>query len=381
MSFPVCSICNVPLPHSIEEYAKRQRVTSDCKTYPPGGRVTECVACGAVQKPNDAAWQADCERIYAEYDNYSLSGGVEQSVRGGDRGQDYAPRSNLVLSAYARAFGLPETGWMLDYGCGKGPSTKAADQMLSGWRIDGFDLDRRAEKKLKGIAQFGQLFTGDPAGIPHRYDLIVLMHALEHIPNGSDVLRSLGELLKPNGHIVLQVPNRLQNPYDLLVADHTLHFDRSSLYYIGEKSGLTPMALSENWVAKELSMVLGHGDAVGQPPAVDCPAASQVDWLSSVSKTARDVARHGPFGIFGTSIIGTWLASEIDTTPAFWIDEDTAKQGATIDGAPVVSPEMAPAGSTVILAMAPEIAQSVAARLAHLRLSFVIFPKHQSGSK
>lgn len=235
MNNPNCGVCGAMLPPSIEGFTERQRVTSDCKPYAAGGKVTECRACGAVQKPNDRDWQADCDFIYANYDNYSLTGGIEQSVRGGPEGQDYAPRSDLVLGAYSNAFGLPNAGRMLDYGCGKGPTTKAADRILSGWTIDGYDLDRRAEDALTAIPQFGELFTGDPADIPHRYDLIILMHALEHIPNGSKVLETLGHLLTPTGHIVIQVPNRLQNPYDLLVADHTLHFDRASLYSVGER--------------------------------------------------------------------------------------------------------------------------------------------------
>ncbi|MEM7057099.1 MAG: class I SAM-dependent methyltransferase [Pseudomonadota bacterium] len=374
MTNPNCGVCSAELPNPIAGFEARHRVTSDCKPFGPGGKIAQCEACGVVQKPNDAQWRADCNRIYGAYDNYSLTGGVEQSVRGGPGGRDYAPRSDLVLGTYADAMGLPENGRMLDYGCGKGPTTKAADRILQDWTIDGYDLDRRAEETLGAIPSFGTLYTGDPADIPHRYDLIILMHALEHIPDGHSVLRGLGELLTPNGHIVIQVPNRLQNPFDLLVADHTLHFDRGSLYAVGARSGLAPMVLSEDWVVKELSMVLGHGEGITEPAPVDVPAVTQVAWLEAVVATAREAAQQTPFGIFGTSITGTWLAAEIGRAPDFWIDEDAAKQGVEIDGAPVLAPDTAPPGAAVLMAMAPRVAATVAARLAHLDLIFVAFP-------
>lgn len=90
--------------------------------------------CGAVQKPNDAAWRVG--------------------------GQDYEPRSDLVLSACAEAVGCSKTGRMLDYGCGKGPNSKAADRNLEGWVIDRYDLDRRAEEVLSAIPSFGTSITG-----------------------------------------------------------------------------------------------------------------------------------------------------------------------------------------------------------------------------
>lgn len=375
MTSPSCGICGAELPAPISGFEVRQRVTSDCKPFGAGGKIAQCTDCGAVQKPNDADWRADCDQIYGAYDNYSLTGGVEQSVRGGPNREQYAPRSDLVLGTYAAAIGLPDTGRMLDYGCGKGPTTKAADRILHGWTIDGYDLDRRAEQSLSEIPSFDTLFTGNPSDIPYRYDLIILMHALEHIPDGSAVLRVLGELLTPTGHIIVQVPNRLKNPFDLLVADHTLHFDRQALYSVVERSGLNVEVLSEDWVVKELSVVAGRGKAVPRPAPVGVLAADQTGWLDAVAKTARTVAKSTPLGIFGTSITGTWLASEIGRSPDFWIDEDRAKQGLEIDGAPVLSPDIVPTGSTVLLAMAPEVGRSVAERLGHLDIDFVAFPE------
>ena len=369
-----CAICGAALSNRIAGFEALQRVTSDCKPYPAGGSIAECGACGAVQKPGDAAWQADCDAIYGAYDNYSLTGGIEQSVRGGPDGQDYAPRSDLVLGAYDRAFGLPASGRMLDYGCGKGPTTRSAARILTGWTIDGYDLDRRAEDVLSAIPAFGSLFTGAPEDIPHRYDLIVLMHALEHIPDGPAVLAKLGRLLTPGGHIVVQVPNRIPNPFDLLVADHVVHFDPAALHGIARAAGLAPVVLAQDWVVKELSLVAGQGADVAQPEASGISAQDQVSWLKAVASTVKDAAAKRPFGIFGTSIIGTWMASELPAPPDFYLDEDPAKQGRAIDGVPILAPDQAPTGAVIAPAMAPQVARAVAQRLQPLGLHFVDLP-------
>lgn len=265
---------------------------------------------------------------------------------------------------------------MLDYGCGRGPTAKAAAKKLPGWSIDGYDLDRRAEQDLKQIPGFEQLFTGDVADIPQKYDLIVLMHALEHIPQGADALRQLGQLLRPGGRILVQVPNRIANPFDLVVADHATHFDRASLYRMVQNSGLAPIVISENWVTKELTAVAGH-DVPGDPPeAVTTPLAQQVDWLASVAETARSVMARQPLGIFGSSIVGTWIRSEIGRPPDFYIDDDQAKQGRSIEGAPIIALTDAPSDATVILAMAPQVAKIVAPRVQEAGLTVVTLPEY-----
>ncbi len=375
-----CAVCGSTLEHRITPFSELGRVTSDCRIWPSGGGLAQCQACGAVQKPGDAAWLADCDAIYSTYDNYALSGGVEQSVRGGPNGADYAPRSELVLAALSRAFDLPDVGRILDYGCGRGPTSRAASRLLPEWTIDGFDLDRRAAKELSTIPGFDTLHTGDPAEISTRYDLIVLMHALEHIPEPHKVLGVLETLLAPGGRIVIQVPNRLANPFDLVVADHVLHFDRVALHKVAIRARLTPLALAEDWVVKELSLVVGTGPAIAPPAPVAQAAEDQVEWLTRVAETAVEAAKRRPFGIFGTSIVGTWLNNSITIAggqqPDFYLDEDPAKQGQTLDGVQILSPEQAPKGSAIVMAMAPRVARAVGQRLAPLGLDFVAFPEH-----
>jgi SAM-dependent methyltransferase len=44
------------------------------------------------------------------------------------------------------------------------------------------------------------------------FDLILAFHVLEHIPDVGDELRQWKRLLKPDGHLIVEVPNRSGNP-------------------------------------------------------------------------------------------------------------------------------------------------------------------------
>lgn len=372
-----CVVCGAATLDEVPHFSQLRRVTSDCRSFESGGELGQCATCHAVQKPNTPRWRAECERIYAAYDSYGPSDGAEQAVRSGD-GSAFAPRSEIVLRRYRDSVAAPARGRILDFGCGKGPTSQAASHVLSDWTIDGFDQDDRALNTLLDIPRFDRLYTGDPARLPSDYSLIALMHALEHIPSPIAVLKLLASKLAPGGHILVEVPDRVANPYDLLVADHVLHFDRESLRLVGTMSGLVPVEVSQTWVAKELSMLLARDGVPDNsvPPLELLDPRRQVDWLVDVARVATVAERNRPLCVFGSSIVGTWIASQRSSAPDCYLDEDPAKVGRTLDGVPIVAPIEAPAGATVILAVAPAVAASIAARLAPSHLSFVTVPAY-----
>ena len=377
-----CLGCDKPLTGIIKNYERLNRISSDSKVFGAGGKLAQCEQCGIVQKPFDSLWLAECESIYSSYNTYAGSGGIEQSVRGGtEYGGKFAPRSYLALERLISLGDLTSCGRLLDYGCGRGPTTRAAFKLLPGWRVDGYDLDRRAEEELVSMENFDTLFSGSPnetlnemieSGI--RYDLIALVHVLEHIPHGHEALSKLKKLLLPGGQILLQVPNRISNPFDLLVADHTVHFDPLSLFRIVKRSGLSVQFLSENWILKELTVLVGFGKEISEPALRLTSAADQVRWLEQVAKLCRDTASLGSWGIFGTSNVASWIRGEAGIKPDFYIDEDVAKHGQRIDGVEILIPEKVPEGSNVLMAMAPKMAESIMNRLITLPVKFISLP-------
>lgn len=365
-----CIVCDTPSLEELTAYRELSRITSDCRSYKAGGKLFHCLNCGAVQKMNDREWRADCYAIYSEYDVYSVSQGQEQSVRSGLVDGTYGKRSDLVLNEVANLLQLPQQGAFLDFGCGSGVSSMAVSKRFQNWVIDGFDLDQRMEAELSEISGFSQLYVGSPESIPSRYDLIMLTHVLEHVPTPIETMKVLAGLLKPSGAIVIQVPNRVENPYDLLVADHLIHFDTKSLSGICEKAGLGIAAIATDWVMKELSLVAVRKEAACETGetgetgkgafAVD--PSTQLSKLLRTAKSLGSIQADLKVGFFGTSLVAIWMSQELCRKPSFYVDEDPAKIGRMLNGVKILAPTEVPEDAVVIPAMADELAQIVAQR-------------------
>lgn len=372
-----CLVCGSDALEELLAYRDLSRITSDCRSFKVGGRLFDCRDCGAVQKINDANWRADCDKIYDEYDVYSVSKGQEQAVRSGLSDDLYGKRSDLVLDQLTQVLSLPSTGSFLDFGCGSGVSSIAVSNRLDGWVIDGFDLDRRMESSLQSISGFNRLYVESLDSIPTQYDLIMLTHVLEHLPTPIETLRNLAGLLKPNGAIVVQVPNRVENEYDLLVADHLLHFDQNSLSAICRSAGLGAMAIADDWVMKELSLVAVKTES-------DCEdfecyettkfvrPSAQIERLRHAADSVRNLANHENLGFFGTSLVAVWLAKELGREPDFYVDEDPAKIGQLLNDREILSPDEVPSGATIVAAMAVGPGRLVVERYSALGLDMVL---------
>ena len=212
---------------------------------------------------------------------------------------------------------------------------------------------------------------GDIGTIQRRFDLVVMIHALEHIPNPVAFLRQVREqLLTPEGWLVIEVPDHATNPFDLLIADHLVHFTTPVLGQALVDAGFAPLALTNRWVPKENTAVArpaGVAAAVALPEAETAIARSAVrqalGWLAGVAAAAETLAETGPIGVFGTAIAASWLAGRLGERVAFFVDEDPQRVGRSYLGRPVLAPSTVPMGADIVLPLAPGIADKVAARL------------------
>lgn len=95
----------------------------------------------------------------------------------------------------------------LDVGCGSG--ALMLDLMLAGWSIDGVEPDPRAAevaRRLTGCTVHQEDLFQAPLPLAC-FDLVVLNHVIEHLPDPEMALRRLTELLAPSGRLVLIYPN------------------------------------------------------------------------------------------------------------------------------------------------------------------------------
>ena len=349
-----------------DAYCQLHRVSSDCKPWPAGGAKGCCTQCGTVQAVIDATWKKDCHEIYTTYSVYHQGGGSEQPVF--DAAAQGAPRSRKLLERVAAAVEVPPQGRGLDIGCGNGNFIRSFAALRPQWRLNGAEYNTLYEAQVRAIPGVENFYSGELETIPGPFDFLSLIHVLEHIEDPAPFLRKVAAL-GPKARLLIEVPFFRDNPYELLIADHATHYVPATLAPALHRAGYAAQELHTDWILKEISAVAMPSPDAPAPPAPNPTeqreaAARALDFLVQVRNHARGIrAKATSFGVFGTSIGGTWLHAELDGKLDFFVDEDASRIGKKHLGVEIVSPAQVPAGSAVFMPLADRIAREVAKRL------------------
>ncbi|MBK8092726.1 MAG: class I SAM-dependent methyltransferase [Verrucomicrobiaceae bacterium] len=362
-----------------EEYERLTRVTSDCKPWPAGGSLQLCRSCGLLQSGVNPFWIDEITRIYAEYDCHYQSGGVDQAVYDPKSGQPIK-RSDKLLGTLVERMLLPPARRLVDVGCGSGAFLAACGQHLPGWELVGLEQAAKYEEKIRslpGVVDFQPVSLDKLTG---EYALMTMIHVLEHIPAPAKNLATLSRQLVEDGVFFIQVPSYEENPFELVVADHSAHFSGRQLLRVIRAAGSHAKHEEQGWLPKELSLVASKCGT----PEREKPSEAEIEetasfvrqrlqWLEMVSTEARKLMAKKPFSIFGTSIAANWLLGVIGADAVdFFVDEDPGRKGLKHCGKPIITPDQIPDGATVFVPLAPAVAASVHARLSNPRFSLVV---------
>ena len=96
-----------------------------------------------------------------------------------------------------------QPGTLLDIGAGTGDFLIQAKKQK--WNIVGVEPNDQAKEQAK---KKGILLETTTSNLPsNNFDVITMWHVLEHVPDLSEQIKELKRLLKPNGHLVIAVPN------------------------------------------------------------------------------------------------------------------------------------------------------------------------------
>ena len=130
----------------------------------------------------------------------------------------------------------PKGAALLDIGAGTGFFLRAAKKR--GWAVTGIEPNLSARNLANSKAP-NTVFDSDTLRmLPEKsFDVITLWHVLEHLPNLDADIKTLQKLLKPNGRIVVAVPNFKSFDADYFkgfwaaydVPRHLWHFSQQSI--------------------------------------------------------------------------------------------------------------------------------------------------------
>ncbi len=136
----------------------------------------------------------------------------------------------------------PKKGHLLDYGAGTGHFLKTAQ--AGGWQISGVEESESARKVAKNENGLDlnapQNFNPDSS-----FEAITMWHVLEHLPDLRGPLQKFHSWLKPNGHLIVAVPNHQswdaemykENWAALDVPLHLYHFKKTNFKRIADDFG------------------------------------------------------------------------------------------------------------------------------------------------
>ncbi len=144
--------------------------------------------------------------------NYDLSAGIDQSKYSRNlsdprSGEGASNSSQTCTFEFIRRM-VRERGSLLDIGCGNGRLLFLA--AADGWVAEGIEISPEAAaaaSALSGATVRTGTFPGHMPALDRKYDLIVLRHVLEHIPDPPAAMSAIGALLADGGRALFEFPN------------------------------------------------------------------------------------------------------------------------------------------------------------------------------
>jgi trans-aconitate methyltransferase len=338
-----------------------------------------CRSCGCVQKFIDNDFKCDCKTIYNSYSVYHQSQGQEQRVFEQSHGESRS-RSELLLAKVSKQFNFPSKGCLLDIGCGNGNLLRSFSKLFPSWVLAGSELSEKYKRVIEQIKNVKAFYSCDVEEIHGQYDMITMLHCLEHIINPVNFLKKLRNKITPEGLLLVELPDYTQNPFDLIIADHCSHFYMENVTDLFRISGFDIKIASNNYISKELTFLVCKNENDRKTINKKKENSSfqnitrALQWLRQIVDEASKIGGQGRFGLFGTSIAATWLCSELGDVVTFFVDEDPNRINTEFMGRKVYHPEDVPGEWNVFIALPFPIARDVWKRMKSCKAAFYLPP-------
>jgi SAM-dependent methyltransferase len=202
MEYVTCFLCGLDDTEVLFRKKDKLGVTDDIF------QVVECRRCGLLYV-NPRPTEAEMGKFYPETYSWKETLGTDSFptkwVRGLEKGYRYhllRDEVSKVVKWVGRSFGR-----VLDIGCGTGDRLDIfRSQGFETYGIEISDSASYAKDHLKLNVMRGDLFS---ASFPDRFfDIVTLYNVLEHTHHPKKVCNEIHRILKDDGFLIIQVPNK-----------------------------------------------------------------------------------------------------------------------------------------------------------------------------
>ncbi len=167
-------------------------------------------------------------------------------------------------------------GRLLDFGCGGGTFLRRMHEQ--GWQVVGMDVTPEVVDRVQAETGLPVLLGTLPHAElePASFDLITMLHSLEHVPDPLGTVREAHRLLVPGGRLMVAAPNidslafRTfgQAWFGLDLPRHFTHFAPWTLHFMLERGGFRQvrirMVRHSSWIrhSARLACQLPHAQPI-----------------------------------------------------------------------------------------------------------------------
>lgn len=281
MTCPVCGLKNWKLIFEIKDFSISQQQFSLAECENCSLRITV----GAPDKESIGPYYKSEEYISHTNTNKGIVNQLYQWVRK----YMLSKKRKLIEDVSGK-----KVGALLDYGSGTGAFVRYMQQ--AGWNTTGIEPDADARQVATEQFQINLLDASELESLnTAQFDVITLWHVLEHIHDLQRTIQKLKDLLKPDGVLIIAVPNYTSldayhyGPYWAAydVPRHLYHFSPFSMEQLMKNNGLRVMSKKPLWFDSFYVSLLSTRYQYGNTNYVD----GFWQGLRSTRKTMSDVER------------------------------------------------------------------------------------------
>lgn len=237
------------------------------------------------------------------------------------------------------------SGSALEIGCGKGELLYEMDKMTA---ADGIDPSKAnidsCNQKMLTVFQMGV----DQLEPTKLYDLIVMSHVLEHVPDVPGALAKIRACLPQEGHVYIEVPDATRHVDHLTVPlqefsrEHINHFSPMTLIRALQRNGFWPVSMGSRsilqpggfypamWVVAVPSLRLIFDDQDKSLPTLMRRYAEESDEKLKQMALRVDAESKGQTIVWGAGVLAEHLLPLLLYPPIQIVDRDRGKHGKLI---------------------------------------------------